>query len=405
MTEITEPVMNGRDRVRVLHLATSGQLYGAETGLLQLVSGLNRERFSSVVVMPRGGPLKSKLDTLDVPVEIVPTLKPWLTGRKGWQTAPYLLAVLPFVIISTLRIRHIMRRYQVDLVHSSSSVQIDGALAARLAGVPHIWHVRELLVPYNIYHFVFGIRVALRLMVGLSDHLIAVSRFISDSFAGIVQPSRLTIIHNAGDVQRFRSAKGDNLRWQLGIPPDGLLVGQVSRISRAKGLEYLIEASAQVRHTLSNVIFIVAGGSARFDIPYQRQLKELIASLDLEDTFKLLGFRQDVPEIVNALDLMVLASVDEPFGRVLVEGMAAGKPVVATNVGGIPEIIEDGVTGLLVPSRSSTALASAIVDVLSDPLRARQMGDAGHELALRLFTVERYVAEVQKVYNQVLQEN
>jgi glycosyltransferase involved in cell wall biosynthesis len=387
----------------ILFISHSAGLYGAEAYLVSLVSGLDRNRFQPIVVLPGNGPLQTKLEELNVSVEVVPSIRGWLTRRRGIQGLLHFIAVIPFVLISAWRIRRIIFRRQVDLVHTNSSVVIDGALAARASGIPHIWHARELLIPETIFNFVFGPQVALSLIKRLSDWVVASSRGVKQTFRQQDDCSKVVVVYDGIELGMIQPIQAETLaRTQLGIPEDSLLVGEVGKVIAIKGYDDFVKAADTVRRTIPNVAFIGVGGVSRSDIAYEQRIMELIDKYSLQGSFKLLGHRDDVACIMGELDLLVLPSHIDAFPRVLLEAMAASKPVVGTRVGGIPEIIEEGVTGLLVSPCSPSDLAQAIIKILKNPDLARRMGTAGRERVNAYFSAERYVTEIQEIYEELL---
>jgi glycosyltransferase involved in cell wall biosynthesis len=387
--------------VRILYVSHSAHLYGAERSLLQLLATLDKTKFRPIVVLPKHGPLKEYLERLDMPVEVVPSMRPWLTRRKGIMSLAYFVAVLPFILISVLAIMRIIQRYQVKLVHSNTMVVIDGALAAWCLGIPHVWHARAILAEPAPHRFFLGYRAALATVLKLSDRVIAISRAVARCFHGIEGAEKVRVVYNAVDIQSFaRDELKFDCRRQLGISEDVAFIGQIAHVIAVKGYTDFIRAIPIVHKTMPNARFIGVGGMPHAS--YKATIAQLVKDLDLGESLIMTGFREDVSQIVTALDVAVLASNYEPFGRALVEAMAAGKPVIGTRVGGIPEIIEDGVTGFLVPPGSPEELARAIIRILQDPDLAQRMGAVGRERAETRFSPERYVTQVQQVYEELI---
>jgi glycosyltransferase involved in cell wall biosynthesis len=394
--------MSSRNRKVVLYLSHSAGLYGAELCLLTLVARLDKTRFLPIVILPNNGPLKQKLEELNVIVKVVPSIRAWLTKRSGIQIFFYFLAVIPFVFVSVWCLRQIVTRYKVDLIHTNSLVVIDGALTAQISGIPHIWHARELLIPETVFHFLFGPQVALSVIKRLSDQIIAISLGVKQTFCQQNDCSKLIVVHDGTELETFQPTYAKaSIRSQLGIPDDVLLVGEVGRVTTAKGYEDFVTAAAIVKKIIPNVAFIGIGGRSKLDIVYEQKILKLTNKYNLQDSFKLVGYRDDVPVIMSALDLLVLPSRSEPLGLVLMEAMAAGKPVIGTKVGGIPEIIEDGVTGLLVPPQSPDKLAEAIITILQNRSLARQMGEAGRQRVRERFSADQHVAKIQEIYEEL----
>jgi len=387
----------------ILYLSHSAQLYGAEQSLLLLLKGLDRNRFSPVVVLPGEGPLKERIEALAIPVEIVPSIRGWLTRRSGVMRVLHHIGLVPFLVCSVWKLTKLIRRYRIDLVHTNSLVVIDGALAARLLGIPHVWHAREMLVRNSPFNFLLGPRAATSLINYLSDRIVAISQAVYDCFEQNVMTTKVTVVYNPVDSSALgtRAAKTD-MRRVFQIPAEAPLVGEVGYLHPIKGYEDLVAAAAHVRQVIPQARFVAVG-----DMPkawYEKRIRSLIDSYGLQKTFILAGYQSQMASVYSALDLVVLPSHYETFGRVLVEAMAAGKPVIGTNVGGIPEIIEDGVTGLLVPPHSPGELAKAIIKLLQDPDLARRMGEAGRERARGRFALERHVSGIQRIYDELLEE-
>ena len=223
--------------------------------------------------------------------------------------------------------------------------------------------------------------------------------------------SKGTIIHNGVDMSKFtQSYSTESVRKEFGIKPDQTLVGMIGRMDWWKGHEYFLEAMARAAKHIAGLRGIIIGAAGKDVISnlkinrqYFQKLKSLIKTLNLADSIILTEYRNDVPRLFAALDVLVHASsIPEPFGLAVIEGMAAGKPVVATAAGGVLEIIEDGVNGLLVPCKDSEAMARAILQIISNPDRAKQMGLAARRRVAEKFTVQHQVKAVEKLYDDML---
>lgn len=378
-------------------------LYGAERSLLELLKGLDRGRFCPIVVLPQNGPLKGAIENLAIPVKIVPSLTAWLTRRRGIQKLLHNIAVIPFILRSVWELLKIIKQHKICIIHTNSLVMIDGAIAARLMRLPHIWHAREILDNQSPHNFILGPCVALAIISRLSHQIIAISKVVENSFNQCKSTSKVRVIYNpSGPHQSWSLSHTNDFRLKFNIPNDVSLVAQIANVTPVKGCEDFVQAVVHVCQAMPDTRFLLVGGTPYPD--YQRIITSLIKYHGLQNHFILTGFRQDILDIYAAIDLLVLPSHYEPFGRVLIEAMAAGKPVIGTRVGGIPEIIDDGVTGLLVPPHSPEELAQAIIKILQDPEMARRMGEAGRKRAQELFSVERYVAEIEKIYEELLTE-
>lgn len=389
----------------ILYVSFNTGLYGAEQCLLLLLQGLSRREYRSVVAVPGPGPLTERLEALGVSVVYVPFMKRWLTkaqlpGFKRFLYNPY---QLPFLLRSATVLRSVIHQYQVNLVHTFTSVIFDGALAAALVNVPHVWHIHETLEPGKNWRFFLGDKIARRLINRFSHRIIATSEAIRQLYLDTVyDASKIKTVYNGVDPSLYDcDGAVPILRQQLGIPASVKLIGMVASTSPLKRHEDFLRAAVVVQQSVPDNFFLIVGGD--WDASeYGRAIKWLSHQLGLAERIVWLGFCEKIHELFTAIDLLVLPSEEESTPRVIIEAMAARKPVVATAVGGIPEMVVDGVTGFLVPPGSPAALAQSIIRILNDPQLAETMGQAGRQRVEKQFSVEQYVENVEKVYLELL---
>jgi glycosyltransferase involved in cell wall biosynthesis len=211
-----------------------------------------------------------------------------------------------------------------------------------------------------------------------------------------VPAARTVTVHEGIDLERVAMAPPANLHEQLFLPHQAPIVGNVAALVPHKGQRHLIEAAALVVRKVPDARFVIAGeGELRPTL--ERQIREH----RLEKHVLLAGFRPDVLSLHKAFDIFVMSSITEGLGTSLLDAMAAGKPIVATATGGIPEVVVDGDTGILVPARNDAALADAIVRLLKDPALRERMGKAGRARAGQRFSAERMLKETLRVYQRV----
>ena len=175
----------------------------------------------------------------------------------------------------------------------------------------------------------------------------------------------------------------------------------VSRLANWKGHKYFLEAAALVKRIAPDAKFLITGGPMYYNKNYKRELIKYAEGLGLNHNVIFSGIRKDIPEIMSTLDIFVLPSINEPFGRAILEAMACGKPVIATNGGGIPEIVKNDETGVLVPLKDADKLAQAIIVLLEDKERAKKMGLAGRKRVERYFSLEKMVEKIETLYDQL----
>lgn len=380
----------------ILYINHLSGLIGAERSLLTLLQEIDASRFNPVIVCPFEGPLVEKIRKLGYSVEIIP-MRWWVSNKSDFC---HLLYGLRFRVITVFRILKIIKRYHIDLVHTNSIVVIEGAIAAKIARIPHIWHIRELLDDDPYFKFVLGTKSVFRLVSFFSTRIICISNAVKKKIAEYCSTDKTVIIYNGVSLSEFKSSiQGEVFRKRFKINSSTLLVGIVGIVIRRKGHKDFIRAAAEVRQVISNVKFVIVGS---VDKQYLAELKNLVVELNLEKDIIFTGFQKNIPAVMRTIDLLVVPSWAEPFGRVIIEAMAAEKPVIAANTGGPPEIIVNGKTGLLIPPKNPTTLAKAIVTLLQNPEKAKTMGKMGYLRVKEKFSAELYVKNIENVYLNML---
>jgi len=361
----------------VLYLITDLDVGGAERVLLETVRRLDRSRFRPTVCsLAPPGAVASEFAQLGVPV--------FSLGMTGLR---HLLGV-----------RHLLRllgRQRFDILHSHLfHANVLGRLAARWAGVPVVVSTIHVAEPRR-WHLLVD-----RWTAPLASQLVAVSAGVR---AHVVERAhlpaeRILVIHNGVDVSRFSLPRG-GFRSSAGIPPECTLITTVGRLDTQKGLPYLLESARLVTRGRPHVRFLVVGEG-----PHRRDLVRHRDRLGLKGRVWFLGFRPDVPQILADSDIFVLASLWEGMPIVLLEALAAGLPVAATDVPGVTEVIADGETGLVVPVKDVEALAGALCRLLDEPDLRRSLAQAGRRRAEDEFGWEKVVATTMALYERLLRE-
>ncbi|HVB99761.1 MAG TPA: glycosyltransferase [Candidatus Dormibacteraeota bacterium] len=364
----------------ILHTIETSGPGGAETSLLLLASKLNRDRFRSVALLPREGWLSQQLRAAGVPV--------YFADSKKWYD---------------LRLVKEMRRVigceRVDLIHSQLPGQnfyscLVGSLSARKTVATY----QGALELKQSKGWKDGVRQAV--VSRLADAVVAVSEDVRTLLRRAHFPAeRVVRIYNAIDMEKMRVRGNGHLRHSLSLPEGSLLVGTVANIRAPKGYAFLIRAARMVIDRIPQAHFVAVGD---IDPVLSRPLFEQVETLGLKNQFHFLGFRGDVPRILSELDVFVLASTSEGLPLALLEAMAAGKPAVATRCGGPEEVIEDGVTGLLVAPGDPAAIASAVTELLGNPEWATRLAKAGRAKVEAEFTIEKTVGQYEGLYERLL---
>ena len=364
---------------RVLYLHHVAELSGAENSLRLLLRHLDRDRFRPLFAGPAHGPFARALAADGI--EIVPAA----FGPLRHVTA---------VVRAAARVRAVVRDRRIDLLHANGpQTNVVAGVAGRWANVPVIWHAR------NLIHG--DMRDVDRMLAPLATRIICNADAIRRRFAGSRAWERSVTIMNAVDTGEFHPGVArEPFRAEQGVEAATPLVGIVGRIGLGKGHEHFLEAAGRLLRAGVHARFAVVGDSLfAEDAARADAVRRAVKDAGLEEGIRFTGERRDIPAVMRGLDVLVLASDAEPCGRVLFEAMASSTAVVATNTGGTPEIVRDGVEGLLVPPRDPAALADAIGRLLADAALRARLGAAGVARARTEFTVERHVARTAAVYD------
>ncbi|VAX34860.1 hypothetical protein MNBD_UNCLBAC01-1102 [hydrothermal vent metagenome] len=291
------------------------------------------------------------------------------------------------------RLKKIIKEKEIDLLHTHNmSPLIYGSLVARWVGIKMV-NTRHGRASHKTYRFIWNLTSR---VVAISDD--ARTELLQHNF---IEENKVKVIYNAINLSDFEFIKNIQFKTQVwhdfGLQSDSLLIGIVARLSIEKDHKTLIKAFQRIAESSMDVKLLIIG-----DGQLKENLKSLVKKLNIENKVKFLGFRKDIPELINILDLFVLSSTMEGVSLTLLEAMAAGKPVIATNVGGNPEVVVDGDTGLLVPSGDPKKMAEAIIKILSDKELAAQMGNAGRKRVEKFFSLEKMVDKYEKIYQEVI---
>jgi glycosyltransferase involved in cell wall biosynthesis len=332
-------------------------------------------------------------------VNVVPGLRPLMRGLQPIEIFHLILDNLRAISL----IRQIICQQQVHLVHSATAACWVGGIAARLAGVPSIYHVHDLtLAKPRWLEVIFGFVMALT-----ADRVICVSEAALRAMPlRSLIGRKAIVVYNAVNTEEFypNPVRGQNIRGELGISPTAPLVASFGSLDERKGQDVLIQAVARVIEQFPEACFLIVGGESlnAKRRGYGQRLRQLVADKGLSQWVKLLGARLDVPDLMHAVDLVVQPSFIEAGPLVPLEAMAAGVPVVATNVGGNSEEIVDGITGILVPPGDPLALADAIIQLLRDDKRKRSMGEAARVRVKAYFELSQQAQKIASLYLSLL---
>lgn len=381
--------------LRVLRVITRLNVGGPAIHAILLSHALNDGReFETTLVAGMTAPHEGDMLHLAAEKGVQPRLVPEL----GREISP------ADDVLALLRMVRLTREIRPDVVHTHmAKAGTVGRIAARLARVPLVVHTYH----GHVFHSYFGptkTRVFLtieRALARVTDRVVVVGEQQREEIAefGVCPRSKLVPIPLGLELQRFLQAEQlrGSLRQELGLGLEVPLVGIVARLVPIKAHEDFFRAAVAIRAAVPNVHFLVVGDGER-----RAELEQMVDDLELRPSVSFLGWRQDLPRVYADLDVVALASHNEGSPVALIEALAAGRPVVATAVGGVPEVVPNGVCGLTVPPSQPAALADAIVRVLGDRQMGSRLAERGRAHVYPRYAWERLVGDVRALYRSEL---
>jgi glycosyltransferase involved in cell wall biosynthesis len=375
------PVMQPK-KIKLLQMLTNFHIGGTERQVANLALGIDPSHFDlHLACLRHSGELLAELETLRVP-------------RSEFRIGPL---YSPKTLWQGIRLARYVRRNLIQIVHSFGFYpNVFTVPVARLAGasivVASIRDTGDLLTPMQ--------RRLLKLVCRLADCVLVNAEAIREN---LLQqgycPANIVVIRNGITLPKAPGKERSALlRRELGIPLSARVVAVFSRLNRMKGVQYFLDAAMVLAGRFPDVHFLVVGDGGS-----KTELEEHACRLGLGQRIVFTGFRGDVPNLLSEAAISVLPSLSEGTSNTLLESMAAGIPVVATRVGGNPEVVEDGVSGLLVPPRDSSALAAAMARLLEDPDLALRLGQAGMLRVSQLFSIDGSVHQTEHLYQRLVE--
>jgi glycosyltransferase involved in cell wall biosynthesis len=369
-------------RRRVLYLAWAPFFSGAERALLMTLRSLDPCRYEPYVLAGTHGEFAAQVRALGIRIDIVPIVA--LDRAKPFSSS-----------LSVARVTAAALRFRPAVIHANDMPSYQpGGYAGRLLGIPVVTHLR---FPDARDGYRWFFRPPFSLAIFISEAFKADAlREAPDVFA-----DKTTVVYDAVELPRMWSpAERAARRLELDLPLDRPVVAITGQVSEVKGIWEFVEAADQLRQT--NAVFAVLGDDLRTQGALRRDMEAKVEALGLHDRFRFLGFRRDAPELVQAFDVVTVPSRVEPFGLASLEAMAAGRPVVASRVGGIPEVVRDDLDGILVPPNDAKSLADGISRLLENPEQRVMMGDRGRRRAAEVFGMRVHGEALHCAYERVL---
>ncbi|MDD3717775.1 MAG: glycosyltransferase [Actinomycetota bacterium] len=379
---------------------------GAERVLIRLLESLDRGLFEPALACPREGPLTVEAEKLGIEAHLgYPSPRLLEVKRRSVGNSGAGVLLYPYDLARTVRgLARLIRRGGFDLVYTNSAkADIYGSLAGWVAGRPVVWRLHDIVTAEAFSRFnMFLFKSCASLF---ASRVLAVSGAASEALVALGVPRRkVRTLYNGIDLASVKPERGrESVRVEWDIEANAPLVGMVGRLVDWKGPDVFLRAAAAIARELSGARFMLVGDATFGEKSYVDELKGMCADLGLEEKVVFTGFRSDVAEIMASLDLLVHASVlPDPLPTVLIEAMALGIPVIAAAGGGVGEIVEDGVTGLVVPPGDAEGMAVAALRVLGRRDEAVRMGEAGKKRAAEVFDIGLRTREMERELCEVI---
>jgi glycosyltransferase involved in cell wall biosynthesis len=366
---------------RILYIHHTFRDQSPQSLLLEVAKRLNRKKYEIFACcLSEGGPYKKKLEDIGVKV-------------ANFRMKSVFDFWVIFKIIKFIKIN------KIDIVSTALfPADVYGRISAKLAGVPIILSTRHRFEDskqeknYRLLSWLDTLTMA------FSTKIIAVSKTVRDYIIQWhrINPTKVVTLYNGIDTNKYKADNnGNDLLNKFNLDKNRLTIGFIGRLVEVKGLDYLLDAAAEIiKKKKKEVQFLIVG-----DGPLKGMLQNKTNDLGISKYIIFTGFRQNIHEILNIIDILVISSLSEALPTIILEAMASGKPVVATNVGGVPEVVVNGETGILVPPRDPDSLTEAFLELLESPEKRFMMGEKGRQRVTKQFSIEKMIRDYEEFYD------
>jgi glycosyltransferase involved in cell wall biosynthesis len=374
--------------ITILIIHQSAELYGSDKTLLLLLKHIDKTKFYPVVVLPNEGILKDELEKENIEVVIAPVLK---LSRKMF-TPKNIFKFIKDIKKGISILDKLNKKHHFDIVYSNTLAVSLGMVYAKKRKIKHLWHVHEIIIRPKIIAAIYP-----KLLMIFSDLVVCNSIATQKNLTQRIPKleSKSIVIYNGIEIP-----KGSNPdKINLGFPVDNIVISLVGRISSWKGQQLLVSAFVILAKKHLNIKLVFLGSAPLNQEHFEISLKNKIAENKLHEHVVIFPFQKEIAKFWNSIDIAVVPSTEpEPFGLVATEAMLAKKPVIASNHGGLAEIVIDDVTGFLVAPNDAIALAEAISKLIDNPELRTQFGKKGHERVINEFSIERHVDQFEAIF-------
>jgi glycosyltransferase involved in cell wall biosynthesis len=376
--------------MKICFISHSSDKFGAERALLELIDAL-KGKIESYVILPRSGPLVEEFKKRNITYCVLPYR--WWVGKKFpiWKRIARIILNLFTWIPITIRIKG----WKCNIVYTNTISVCVGALAAKLLGLPHVWHIHEFGYEGHRLVFDFGEKFSLWFMNRFSDAIIINSYAVAKKYQKYFPLSKIKVIYQAVNVPQ--EINESEVHIQKNDKFYCAIAGSLQEGKRQE--EAILAINELVRRGINVELLIIGKG----ELKYKKYLKDLVAKNHLTNYVRFLGYIDNPFPYIKAVDVILVCSRYEAFGRVTIEAMKLGKPVIGAKSGGTLELIQEGFNGFLYTPGNYKELAEKITFLYEHPEIARQIGENAKRWANQHFTQEKYGNEVFKILNDLYQ--
>ena len=396
-------------QTKILYIFPSERISGAEQIVFYISSTLDKEKCIPIAICVQPNLVSSELRKKGIKVVYSKYVKRFLGIKMSFKLGrfklynPLIIGYNLILLISQnlmcgLEISSILRREKINIVYIGfSSTPVTVFIVAKLMKIPMIFHLQDILKPIYFY-------LRPKWILSLPDKIITISNAVKDPLLKAGIPSdKIKTIYNGIELSRFENIDTKGIRRRLGLSNSDQIITLLGRLDLGKGHETLFKAAPDIINDFPRVKFLIVGDVVLEEYKERKQeLEKIVRDMGIAKHVIFTGHRNDIEELVFVSDIITVPSWKEPFGLVILEAMAATKPVVASNTGGPKELILDKQTGFLVPPRQPKELAYALKILLKDKELRKQMGEAGRLRVERFFSIKKFIEEIYNVKEEVL---
>ncbi|MCK4454443.1 glycosyltransferase family 4 protein [Candidatus Parcubacteria bacterium] len=386
--------------MKILNVVVSKEIGGIQNRILMVAKKLNPD-IKTIILTP-----KSKGDFLDIAKnEGFMVYQSFIESPKFFSSLKGVGKNILWFLYFPLAVKHIVKvtkKERIDIVHVNGLLALQAVVAARIVKKPIVWHLVSTIYPKSL------VLLLRPFITRWANKIVFVTHKTVFYYLGKkYQKEKVKIIYEPVDTKYFdikevSEEKKTSVREEFGIPIDHKVVGVVGNITHQKGLEYFIRVANEVKkRSRLKIKFLIVGGKSKGHEDYYNKLQILIKKLHLENDIIFTGRVPYLQDVLSIMNIFLMTSIAEGTPLVILEAMAMGVPVVATDVGGISEQVADGETGIIVPPRDPNAISKAVIYLLEHPEERGRMGKKGRERVKKMFSLERCVEEHRKLYESV----